>query len=462
MSASPPSDLCRVVVVSPTRSAELAVPTNVALADLVPPLVAHLHQDGVDDDWASRGVVVQRLGEDPLDEDRTPAALGLRDGDLLYLRPRELPMPALAYDDLVDSVGTRLRERAGRWTPATTRRLLLGLAFAALALGMAMLVMDGPRVTRAVIAGVASLGLLGAALAAARSFGDRGSALVLGAAAVGYGAVCGLLIPATVAEPQFGAANLLASSAVATALALLVSLATGEARPLVLGLGAFGLCATLAGLLTSLTVLTTVQTAATVATLVLLLGSMIPSMAFWLAGLRLPHLPETAEEISKDPPNLPEEVLAWRTNRAEDYVTALYAAVGAIGAVALTALHDADGWVPATLSAAICGVLALRFRMLTHTGQRLAVLLPAAYGAGLLTMRMAQAVPASLRLWLGVALLLLIGCGALVAARLLPERQVRPHWGRAAELLESLAAVALVPLLLGVLGVFGLIRGLGG
>ncbi|MBO4207312.1 type VII secretion integral membrane protein EccD [Micromonospora echinofusca] len=462
MSASPPSDLCRVVVVTPVRSAELAVPANVALADLVPPLVAHLHRDGTDDDWASGGVVVQRLGEDPLDEDRTPAALGLRDGDTLYLRPRAVPMPALAYDDLIDGVATRLRERAGRWSSTTTRRLLLGVALATLALGLAVVLLAGPVFWRAVTAGLVSVGLLAAALAAARSFGDRGAAFVLSAASVGYGAAGGLLALVAVAGPDIGPAHVLATAATATALTVLAGVATGEARPMVLGLGMLGLAAVLAGLLATLTPLTPVQTAAIVATLTLLLSSIIPSLAFWLAGLRLPDLPATAEEISQDTPGMAEEVLTRRTHRAEDYVTALYVAAGLISGAALTWLTATRGWAPVALAVAMCGLLALRFRMLTHIGQRLAVLVPAVYGAGLLVLRVARTVSPSLRLSLVVTALLLAGCGALAAARVLPRRRVRPHWGRAAELLESLTGAMLVPLLLAVLGIFGLVRGLGG
>jgi len=43
-----------------------------------------------------------------------------------------------------------------------------------------------------------------------------------------------------------------------------------------------------------------------------------------------------------------------------------------------------------------------------------------------------------------------------------PGRRMVPYWGRAAEILHSLLAIALLPLTLWLLGVFGTLRGLFG
>jgi type VII secretion integral membrane protein EccD len=462
VSASTASELCRIVVVAPRRTAELAVPAHVPLVDLMPHLVSQIDEE-LAEEWVGRGVHVQRLGEEPLDEEQTPAGLGLRDGDTLYLRPRDTAMPALVYDDLIDSVASRLRDRAGRWSATATRRLFLGVALGLLGLGQAMLLADGPKAIRALIAGATGAVLLVAAATAARAFADRGSGVVLGFGAVCYAAVCGLLVPGAVAAgPVPGAANLLGSAAVATAAALLAGLATGEARPLLLGLGATGAQATLGGVLVAFGLTTPAQAAAVIAALALLLSAVIPSLAFWLAGLRLPDLPTTAEEIGKQEPLVPEEILGPRTALAEDYVTALYAALGVACAGALTWLIQGDGWPSRTLAGVVCALLALRFRMLTHVWQRLAVLAPACYGAGLLVLGLAAGLHGETRLIGVVTGLLAIACGSLVAARILPRRRVRPYWGRAAEVLESVLGAALVPLVLAVLGIFELVRGLGG
>ncbi|MEV0478800.1 type VII secretion integral membrane protein EccD, partial [Streptomyces prunicolor] len=49
-----------------------------------------------------------------------------------------------------------------------------------------------------------------------------------------------------------------------------------------------------------------------------------------------------------------------------------------------------------------------------------------------------------------------------VAVWTVPGRRMVPYWGRAAEILHSLLAIALLPLTLWLLGVFGTLRGIFG
>ncbi|BFO15469.1 hypothetical protein SHKM778_18570 [Streptomyces sp. KM77-8] len=44
----------------------------------------------------------------------------------------------------------------------------------------------------------------------------------------------------------------------------------------------------------------------------------------------------------------------------------------------------------------------------------------------------------------------------------MPGRRLVPYWGRAAELLHSLAALAILPLTLWSMGVYGRLRGING
>src|SRR5262249_34418381 len=121
-------NLCRLTVRAPESSFELAVPVDVQIMDLLPTIVgyagsragADLNEAGL----AHSGWALQRLGEDPLDEESTPDALGLHDGDAVYLRPRQEAIPPVHFDDLVDSVATTLRERPDSWRPELSRRLL--------------------------------------------------------------------------------------------------------------------------------------------------------------------------------------------------------------------------------------------------------------------------------------------------------------------------------------------------
>src|SRR3954452_24353186 len=108
-------DVCRLTVCGPDSRIELAVPVHVPLADLLPAMLVHLDQRLATSGLEHGGWVLQRLGEPPLDEDRGTAALGLYDGDMVYLRPRADQLPPIDFDDLVDGVATAINDRVDRW-----------------------------------------------------------------------------------------------------------------------------------------------------------------------------------------------------------------------------------------------------------------------------------------------------------------------------------------------------------
>ncbi len=70
-------DLCRLAVCGPARTVELAVPIHVPLIDLLPALVGHLGDGLADAGLEHGGWVLQRLGDPPLREELSVAALGL-------------------------------------------------------------------------------------------------------------------------------------------------------------------------------------------------------------------------------------------------------------------------------------------------------------------------------------------------------------------------------------------------
>ena len=132
-------DLCRLTLCGPTASAELAVPAHVPLIDLLPALVGHLGDGLADAGLEHGGWVLQRLGDPPLREELSVAALGLRDGDVVHLRPRADQLPPLDFDDLIDGIATGISARPDRWQPDMSRRLLAGLLAVPLAAGIALL-----------------------------------------------------------------------------------------------------------------------------------------------------------------------------------------------------------------------------------------------------------------------------------------------------------------------------------
>src|SRR5262245_40838005 len=101
-----PAEICRLVVHGPGRRLEVAVPAEVPVADLFPALLRHLGDNVADGGLAHGGWILQRLGTPPLDEESSVAALGLRDGDVIHLRPRSEQIPPVHFDDLADGIAT--------------------------------------------------------------------------------------------------------------------------------------------------------------------------------------------------------------------------------------------------------------------------------------------------------------------------------------------------------------------
>src|SRR6266542_2325026 len=191
-SATGSGELCRLVIHGPSSRVELAVPAYVPLVDLLPAFLTHLGGELATSGLAHGGWVLQRLGEPPLEEDLGIAALGLCDGDAVYLRPRADQLPPVDFDDLVDGVAAATEQRGGAWAAEHTRRATLVLAGLAMAVGLAMIPGVGPGMRAALVAAAAAVVLT--------------ATLALGVAVPGAAArMAGLRIaplPATAAEFQ--------------------------------------------------------------------------------------------------------------------------------------------------------------------------------------------------------------------------------------------------------------------
>lgn len=204
MSGGAVAGLCRLRFRGPLKVVELSVPSDVPLGDLLPTVVGFSGKDGEDlaeEAVEAGGWVLQRLGAEPLDEELSAEALGLKDGEELQLRHRRDTMPLVHFDDLVDGIATGLRERGDSWRPALTHHLALAVALLALAGGIALLALPGPDQPRITAAAVTGVLLLLCAGSASRAVGDAGAGTALGAAAVPYLALAGALLPDGSGDP---------------------------------------------------------------------------------------------------------------------------------------------------------------------------------------------------------------------------------------------------------------------
>jgi type VII secretion integral membrane protein EccD len=193
----------------------------------------------------------------------------------------------------------------------------------------------------------------------------------------------------------------------------------------------------------------------------LVVSPFAPLLSFRISRLTLPPIVTNAQELRADVDTVDGRTVLGQAALADHVLTGL--AVGIAAAVGFGGIRLAattDNTAARILAAVLAVVCLLRARVFGGVWQRIGFLsAAAAVGAALLweigattsdlTRILALIAPAT------VAGLVLFGLAALV-----PGRPIAPTWGRAADILESLLVLSVIPLTLGVIGVYGAIRGL--
>ncbi|WP_159671705.1 type VII secretion integral membrane protein EccD [Streptomyces mexicanus] len=466
MTDSAVADLCRLTVRAPAVSIDLAVPSDVPVADLLPTLLRYVGENAEEAGLEHAGWVLQRLGDAPLDEDATLAQAGLTDGSVLHLRPHTEALPEARLDDLVDGIADTARRRLHNWTPDAARASLVSAAAAVVLGALVMLFWPGtPGMSRPVCAGVAGMLLLVGAGSASRAMGDRISAQGLGLLVAPCLALAAWVLPGgEVTGPdatRVVGARLLAAGAAGAGGAVLALAATGLGAPSLLATAVVSVAAALAGALMAYSGLDAQGAAAVVGAAVALSAGFVPALAFKLAGMRMPALPSDARQLQEDIEPYHSEEGAARTELAGRWITALFAATAVSVAAALVPLTHRPGTAQALTAGALTALLLLHARGLVHVGQRLALASAAVWGLLLLARAWAVGSAPGTRPVVFGALLALAAVLTL-AAWVVPGRRMLPYWGRAAEILHTAVAVAVLPLTLWVAGLFGWLRGLFG
>ncbi|WP_455356645.1 type VII secretion integral membrane protein EccD [Streptomyces sp. SYSU K217416] len=460
------AELCRLTVRAPAKSIDLAVPADVPVADLLPAVLGYagdnLEETGID----HGGWVLQRLGGEPMDQERTLDSYGLRDGDTLYLRPRTEALPEVHIDDLVDGISTTMRDHPFGWTPKVSRWVLLGIAVAVLLGGMVVMAWPGgSALSRAVFATATGLLLLAGAGAASRAVGDAGAGAALGFMVGPYLALAGWLLPGGALDGPHAyetlGARLLAASAAAAGGAVLALAIVAAFAALFLGVAVVAGFAALAAVLLITTDLTPVHTAGIIAVLAVVLGAFVPSLAFRMSGMRMPPLPTNAQQLQEGIEPHATSVVSARAILADGWMTSLYGAVGVVGAGCVVALGRERELAEIITTVALCLLLILHARGLGNIWQRMSLVVPGVTGLILLVLVAAHGASPGSRL-VTAAGLLAAAAAIAIAAWTVPGRRLVPYWGRAAELLQSALAISVLPLTLWVLGVYGALRSING
>ncbi|MEH0845196.1 type VII secretion integral membrane protein EccD [Micromonospora sp. CPCC 205711] len=449
--------LSRITIVAPRTRMDLALPSDVPLADLLPTLLRYAGEDLADEGVRHGGWSLSRLGGAPLDGGRTATQLGVRDGEVLYFNPRTAAAPEIVFDDVVDAVATATNQRQGTWQVGTTRSFAVLLATLTLAAGAAVTLFAGPpQLPGALAALLVAVLLVVTAAVLSRAAGDSRTGVVLAVAGIGYAAIGGLLVLAgdRALDGLAGPHVLLAGTAVLLAGAV-AALAVGDRMPLFFGAVAIGAAVAGAALLNLLFGLTAAGAAAVVAAVAFATLPMLPMTAYRLARLPVPSIPTGPDDLKTDTESVDGRRVLRLSERADQFLTGLLWTVSLL-VLGSQAVLATDGRLPAVLLCLVLALLSLlRARPFIGRAQRVPVLV--AGTTGLVCTAAATFGDAGLPVRLGLVLggLLLTAVVSLVYGLSVAGRRISPVWGRLLDIVEILLIVALVPLAVWVCGLYG-------
>ncbi|MCR8945278.1 MULTISPECIES: type VII secretion integral membrane protein EccD [Streptomyces] len=437
------SELSRVTLVGERRRADIVLPSDTPIGQLLPDILQLL-----DDRAASRPLTRQLITADgsALPHDSTLASAGVSDGAVLRLVRIHAAPPAPVVHDVTDRVADHLDLQAWRWRPAA-RRVTAGASTVAFAVAAALLARrEVPLATLAgALAVVTAVLLVGGALCARIGSGNRGLATALLSVSGGLGVLTAWT--AADAYAWSGPARL-AAVAAAVALALLL---LGFFSPLGRG-GLIGAGATAA-------VATVWEAVAAVESDPARLGAVMAVFSVVLLGL-LPRLALMASGLTALDDRRSGGVSVSRHDVADALAAthrglALATVVTAVSATAagwlLTLAARPTVWT-VLLPSVVAVVLLSRARAFPLVAEVVALFAAAAVLVVRLVMLWmdqgsGSAGPA---IALGAAALL-----PLAALAVEPPEHVRVRLRRTADLVESIGMVGLFPLAVGVFGVYG-------
>ncbi|ANW17770.1 type VII secretion integral membrane protein EccD [Streptomyces clavuligerus] len=486
MSASTPvgpmgsTGFCRVTVVAPDGRVDVALPDDLAVADLYPEILRLSGQSPAP--GAPVGYHLVRRDGTVLDGARSLGAQRILDGELLSLRPFAESLPPAVFDDVTDAVATAVVRDRGLWNEDLTRGAALFGGSVLLLLLAFVLWSSAPRHDThglpGVLAAVAAVLLLAVACVRARVYDDRGSAVALGTGALANAAVAGSgLLPPADGQGAGRLHFLLACAAVLVAAVILTLVSPGGDSPFVAFVlaSAVGASAAFAALLYGLA---PVETAALCAPLAVGALAFLPGLATRVARLPIGFDPPRTALVSGHDgdtgPQGPVDAvrIAARARRGHELLIGLVGgcALLAVGSAAVLGFSD-NGW--ARLLALATGVaMLMRAHLFRYTAQVACALAAGLASLVLLGLGVGTEPPAALlrealrgdgtaldlrTVWLAAAV---AGVAALITAigLIVPRTGVTPFWGRFLEIAETCVLLTLIPLALAVFDVYHAIR----
>lgn len=434
------SGLVRVTVASGRRRVDLVLPSAVPVAELVPELARSV---GLLDAATVHGGyrVVTHDGR-TLAHDAGLMIQGVEDGGLLTVSAGVDDDPPRVYDDVVEAMTDVVERELKPWEPAAGRRTALGAAALLLGVGAWSLLIQGDALLAGVGAAVIALVLGAGAIVLSRVQHERQAAVVVGLLGAAYGGVAGYLAAVEWDVPVLTAVGL---GILAVALVVVVGLEDGRpllAAPVLLG----GLMA-VGGWLFGVTSWDAGAVLTTVLVFVVVAGSVFPWLALSATSTRVDQL-ATVDDIQNDPDDIdPERVLA-DARTAHEILVGITSAVGLL-VVLVAPLAVGLGLAGTVLAALCCVVVMMRTRQY-RTGLEVLVGL----GTGILGLLVTAVSVLVLHPdWRPTAAVALAVAGGLVLLTTLVPGGTSVRRARLGDVAETVALVALFPLLALAVGV---------
>ena len=468
MTTATTGELCRITVIGPERKVDLAVPSTTTVAALLPVLLQHTTAGHRSDADTPEGAwVLQRLGQAPFELTGTPESLDWLEGEELYLRQAEDPLPELDFDDLAEGVATVVNRRDDRWQPEYRRVLFLLLSVVAMGAIAAVLVDRGPVLPQVVAAGVLAAIFFTSALVAGRKLTDGAFALLFSSASSGFAALAAS--SAVDGDPEniawTGPAVLAGSVACVVVVALLLLLQRTVIPGLpfapLLVVGVTGLVVVGVLLLRTGSAMTMQRTAASVIAVVFAVIVLAPRVAVKLSRLRGPQLPKTGEDMSYDIEPVPSDQVRERADHADTYLTVAMSSAALVLPVLFFYTMQVPGWSGWTLVLVVSSAILLRARTFFGLWQRIALVVAGTVGYLMVIMKFSDLWTPGWRYALLSGLLAAVVPLVLAALRPWPRRLL-PFWEYSATFLDVVTGVAVLPVLAQVMGTYAWARGLFG
>ncbi|MFD5202886.1 type VII secretion integral membrane protein EccD [Streptomyces sp. NPDC058375] len=482
MSTTAATGFCRVTVVAPDSRIDVALPEDIAVADVYPEILRLTGQTQAA--GTPTGYHLVRRDGTVLDGARTLGAQQVLDGEILSLRPFGQSLPPAVFDDVSDAVASAVTRDRHLWSDELLRGAglvggVLLLVLMAFVIWFADPVRHDMHSLPGIIAGSAGLLLTAFAGVRARVYGDRSTAVALGLGALPLVLIAGSGIIGPDAGQGPGRLQfLLGCVAVLVASVVLVALTPSGDAPFVATtfLATVGTLATFVAILTEASA---TETAAVCAPVALGLVAFLPGLSARFARLPIGYAsPRTApagyddndpDTPEGDPEPVDADRIAAQARRGHEMLLGLVGGCAAVvvGSAAVLGFSDNIWGQVLALTAGLA--MLLRARLFRYTSQVACVLVAGIGAIGLLVLGLSLNPPTDLlyelvrygdrgaldirTIWLSAAVA--AGAALLTAIGLvIPRKGLSPFWGRLLDLTESVVLLSLVPLCLAVLDVF--------